>query len=365
MANAASDGLEVHADWLRVALGGGEHADFHHRWLRHNCDRERHPRTGERTRCSSELPDDLSPRTARLTADALEITWPDGHASVYPLAWLRAHAYAVGRVDVAAPGADLAALELPRGLGLVEQVAGALERVKSRGAAVVREGHGDPEAAIELIIKEFAARGLAVVSTHFGRVEDLRTDNTTNQNTDQLGYTDAPIHLHTDQPFLERPPRLQLLQCVRPADEGGDNLLADARAVFRHLEAHDARAADLLASVPVRFHRRQARFERVVDAPIVARRGDDDFLVRGSYFTLAPHRLPFAAMTEFYRAHDKFFRLLRDPGHHVRVRLERGDWLIYDNHRSLHARTGFVGPRWLRGVYFDVDGGDASARLPA
>lgn len=133
--------LEVHADWLRVPLGGGDHADFHHRWLRHNCDRERHPRTGERTRCSSELPDDLSPRTARLTDDRLELTWPDGHVSTYPLTWLRAH--------------------------------------------------------------------------------------------------------------------------------------------------------------------------------------------------------------------DTFVRLLRDPAHHVRVGLGRGDWLIYDNHRTLHARTGFTGPRWLRGVYFD------------
>ena len=34
---------ELHPDWLRVPLGQGEHADFHHRWLRHHCDRERHP----------------------------------------------------------------------------------------------------------------------------------------------------------------------------------------------------------------------------------------------------------------------------------------------------------------------------------
>ena len=34
-----------------------------------------------------------------------------------------------------------------------------------------------------------------MVETHFGRIEDLRTDNTTNQNTDQLGYTDAAINL--------------------------------------------------------------------------------------------------------------------------------------------------------------------------
>lgn len=357
MTNAPeSGGLEVHADWLRVPLGDGQHADFHHRWLRHNCDRERHPQTGERTRCSSELPDDLAPRTARLHADDLELTWPDGHVSTYSLAWLRAHAYALDRVDVPPPSSSLAPLELlPADRTHAERVALALELVRRHGAAVVRnDDTADPADTTVLLLDAFVARGLRVVDTHFGHIEDLRTDNTTNANTDQLGYTDSPIGLHTDQPFLERPPRYQLLQCIRPADRGGDNLLADARAAFRHLEAHDARAADLLATVPVRFHRKQRSFERVLDAPLVARRGDDDFLVRSSYFTLAPHRLPFAAMAEFYRAHDRWVRLLRDPNHHVHVRLERGDWLIYDNHRTLHARTGFTGPRWLRGIYFDV-----------
>lgn len=358
MPNGPGNALELHADWLRVWLADGSSADFHYRWLRHNCDRERHPYTRERTRCSSELADDVRPRAAEVRGEALHVVWhPDGHESSYPLTWLAEHAYARDRVDVPPPSSDLATLEIAAAEGPLERVVAlALERVRTRGAAVVRHDPKDStpaEAQTELIIAAFAAAGLETTATHFGRIEDLRTDNTTNQNTDQLGYTDAPVHLHTDQPFLDHPPRYQLLQCIRPADEGGDNLLADARAAFRHLEAHDARAAELLATVPVRFDRRQQNFARVVESPIVARRGDDDFLIRCSYFTLAPYRLPFARMSEFYRAHDRFIRLVRDPRHHVRVRLEAGDWLIYDNHRTLHARTGFSGPRWLRGVYFD------------
>ncbi|HEY8377879.1 MAG TPA: TauD/TfdA family dioxygenase [Nannocystis sp.] len=348
--------LELHPDWLRVPLGDGHTADFHYRWLRHNCDRERHPLTRERTLCSSEIADDVRPRHAALTGDALEIVWePDGHASTYPLAWLRAHTYALDRVAAPPPSSDLAPLLVDAaGLSLPELVRAALDRVRTHGAAVVRNvTEPPPEDATEALIAAFEATGLRTISTHFGRIEDLRTDNTTNRNTDQLGYTDAPVHLHTDQPFLDRPPRYQLLQCLRPADEGGENLLADARAAFRFLEGEDARAAELLATVPVRFHRKQQRFEAIVDAPIVARRGDDDFLIRSSYFTLAPYRLPFAAMAEFYRAHDRFVRLVRDPRHHVRVRLGRGDFVLYDNHRTLHARTGFSGPRWVRGVYFD------------
>jgi alpha-ketoglutarate-dependent taurine dioxygenase len=182
-----------------------------------NCDCDRHPRTHERTLCSSELPDDLAPRTATLRGDVLEIEWsPDGHRSTYPRA-----------------------------------------------------------------------------------------------------------------------------------------SLADALAAFRHLEASDAHAAELLTSVPVRFHRKQQCFEREIVAPMITRDGDR-FQVRCSYFTLAPHVLPFARMLDFYRAHDSFIRLVRDPRHHRRVRLEPGDWLLHDNHRTLHARTRFTGARWVRGIYFDV-----------
>ncbi len=357
--------LELHHDWLRVSLGPDDHADFHFRWLRHNCDCDRHPTTHERTLCSSELPDDIHPLVAWLEDDALHVRWSgDEHHSRFPIEWLREHAYARGRVSVPVPCSKLALIELAAaGRAREEVVSEAFARVREHGAAVVRRDPDDPlppADATEAWIAAFEQLSLRVVPTHFGRIEDLRTDNTTNQNTDQLGYTDAPVHLHTDQPFLDHPPRYQMLECIRSADEGGENLLADARAVFRYLELDDPEAAELLASVPVRFHRRQREFERIVDVPLIARTGDDDFMVRSSYFTLAPHRLPFERMRAFYRAHDRFVRMLRDPAVHDRVALQPGDWLVYDNHRTLHARTGFRGPRWVRGVYFDPAGSSAA-----
>jgi alpha-ketoglutarate-dependent taurine dioxygenase len=348
--------LEVHDDWLRVSLGSGEHADFHFRWLRHNCDCDRHPLTHERTLCSSELPDDLRASEVSLADQTLFVRWFDGHESRYPIAWLREHAYAIDRPAVPPPLADVARVEFSAaGRSIAEIVALALDRVRQHGAAVVRRNAADPtqpEQATEPLIAAIEQLGLAVIPTHFGRIEDLRTDNTTNQNTDQLGYTDAPVDLHTDQPFLDQPPRYQVLQCIRPAVQGGANLLADALAVYRWLELDDPEAAELLATQPVRFDRRQRGFQRAIETPLVIREGER-FMVRSSYFTLAPHRMPFARMRAFYRAHDRFVRLLRDPRHHVQVMLDAGDWLIYDNHRTLHARTGFSGARWLRGIYFD------------
>jgi gamma-butyrobetaine dioxygenase len=342
--------------YLRVHFAPGDargaaHADFHWFWLRHWCDCCRHPATGERTLCASRVPLDLRPLSVAPSADgaAVEIEWPDAggpHRSRYPLEWLRAHAYAPDRQEVPPPASDVARIEVAPGPDLARRC---LEVVAGRGVCFVRGFGADTEALIDAL----AGAGLRVIGTHFGRIEDLRTDNTTNQNTDQLGYTDAPVDLHTDQPFLERPPRYQALHCMRPADAGGDNSLCDALQAARHLRSVDEPAYHTLVSTPVVFDRRQREFQRRLESPLLETRDGEVFRVRSSYFTLAPHRLPFADMEAFYRAYQRFVALTLDPAHQYRFGLGAGDFLLYDNWRMLHARTGFTGARWVRGVYFD------------
>jgi gamma-butyrobetaine dioxygenase len=348
--------IEPYDDYLRVHFSSGEgtrHADFHWFWLRHNSELDRHPLTNERIVCSSELPPEPRPRAIRLAADAIEIDWndrSDGRTSRYEADWLRHHAYAPDRTAAPPPPSDSAAITLhaPR----LEEPLGplALRTLQRTGALVVRGYGTDTEA----IIDTFGREGLSVIGTHFGRIEDLRTDNTTNSNTDQLGYTDSAIQLHTDQPFLERPPRYQLLHCQRPGDTGGENFVVDALAAAHHLADIDRPAFELLRSVPVTFHRKQKSFEKVLVSPILDFAAPGGFRVRYSYFTLAPHQRPFAEMEAWYRAYNRFARLVRDERHQYRFRLEAGDFLLYDNWRMLHARTTFTGSRWLRGVYFDA-----------
>ena len=365
VAPARAARIEPHERWLRVHFGAGPsaHADFHWFWLRHQCDRDRHPLTGERTLDAADVPLDIRPRSVALdeAAGRVVIAWdePSGRESAYPLSWLQAHAYAPDRAEVPPPPSDVGrvTLDAGQGTGAAAVVDACLGRLRRDGLAVVRRFSGGPGRApeddTEPLIEAFAAAGLALIGTHFGRVEDLRTDNTTNQNTDQLGYTDAGIDLHTDQPFLDRPPRYQLLQCIRAADEGGENYLVDALAAARYLESIDAPAFGLVSTVPVRFHRKQRAFERVVVSPILTMNGPEGFQVRSSYFTLAPFDRPFAEMEAWFRAYQRFAGVVRDRRHQYRFTLEPGDFVIYDNHRMLHARTAFSGPRWLRGVYFD------------
>lgn len=356
-------GVDARQEHLRVHFADGQHADFHYFWLRHNCECCRHPLTRERTLCPSDVPLDIRPLSVEYDANsaAVSILWASGaqegvptgtlpHRSAYPLQWLAANAYAMNRAAVPPPPSDVASLEidraaLPSAAHLAELC---LARIAGRGGVLVRNAGMDTEA----LIGEFAASGLRLVETHFGRIEDLRTDNTTNQNTDQLGYTDAAVDLHTDQPFLEEPPRYQMLHCMQPAERGGESQLADARQAADYLRATDYQAFEMLTTVPVRFHRIQKRFESLKIAPIIELRDGTFYRVRSSYFTMAPQQLPFEQMESWYRAYARFTRLVRTPGHHYRFALRAGDFLMYDNFRMLHARTAFSGPRWVRGVYF-------------
>jgi gamma-butyrobetaine dioxygenase len=349
--------VELYDDWLRVPLAGG-HADFHFKWLRHQCDLDRHPATRERVVDSSEIPDDIRPRAARVADDALLVEWAqDGRTSRYALSFLEQHAYARNRDAAPPPGSDLERITLRRSGPIEDAVRAALERLDAFGAVVVRRDPSvtdAPEDETERVVDAFAAKGLRVIATHFGRIEDLRTDNTTNQNTDQLGYTDAAIELHTDQPFLDGPPRLQLLQSIRAAAQGGENYVVDARAAALYLRDVDRRSFEVLTTVPVHFHRKQKAFESLVVSPILKFSDDGRrFQVRSSYFTMAPFQRPFDEMAEWYRAYDRFSRMVRDPRHQYRFALAAGDFVLYDNHRMLHARTSFRGARWVRGIYFD------------
>ncbi len=342
---------------LRVRFGsdgaGPRWADYHYRWLRHFCPCCRHPLTGERTVCSSEIAADVKPLRAELDGGDLVLEWKEGggsHPSRFPLEWLRDNAYAPDREEMSPPATrveDVALAMADLGDGFA---ATSLERLARDGVVVLRGAGEDTER----LIGGFESRGLAVIPTHFGRIEDLRTDNTTNENTDQLGYTDAAVELHTDQPYIETPPRYQMLHCMRRAERGGDSSVADGIHAARHLQSLDATAYELLTTVPVRFDRRQKAFRSLQIRPIVELRDGEPHQVRLSYFTYGPHRIAFDLLEAWYAAYARYVAILEE--HAIRFSLNAGDALVYDNHRMLHARTPFEGARWVRGVYFDTPG---------
>ncbi|KAL1924348.1 uncharacterized protein VTP21DRAFT_7383 [Calcarisporiella thermophila] len=365
-------------NFLRVRLDSSdvenEGVDFHFFWLRHNCPCFvgcRHPKSGERILSLSSVPLSIKPASVAFSPsnDELIITWnesdPNGnqHVSTYTLEWLKEHAYAATREKTALP-ADLNRVELDYrdfakhgenldGEALKKYRLECGLRLKIYGLVVVRNRGLDTEG----IIRDFHPEGKDCIPSHFGRYEDLRTDNTTNQNTDQLGYTDAGVDLHTDQPYLEFPPGTQFLQCITPATHGGDSYLVDGFSAAHYLRTEiSSRFFSILSTTPLNFQCKQSKYETVVARPAFEASPDSPLTlsrIRFSDFRLAPFNLPFNQMEEWYQAYNTFVKVVKNEKHQYRFSLKTGDIVLYDNWRMLHARTSFSGPRHVRGVYLD------------
>jgi hypothetical protein len=236
--------------------------------------------TGERIVDSSEIDiDRVAPKSVNFTDSHVKIEWEKGHVSTYTADFLMENAYAPDLEDVPPPPSNISRVLVDvakTSTGLKDLIPYALSEVDKNGVVFVVNNPLDTEE----IIKRVEAVGLVLRETHFGRIEDLRTDNTTNKNTDQLGYTDANVQLHTDQPFIADPPRYQLLQCVNPAPTGGESFLVDGLAAARYLKRIDEDAFNLLSTMPVRFHRKQKAFESKQLKPILDYNGPNGFQIR-------------------------------------------------------------------------------------
>ncbi len=145
---------------------------------------------------------------------------------------------------------------------------------------------------------------------------------------------------------------MQLLQCIHRADTGGSNTLVNAVHAALYLREIDPQSYYLLTNIPVNFHRKQKQFQSIYIGPIIETNGCEIKQIRHSYFTLAPFNLPFWLTMAYYNAYQKYASILYNSKFQYKILLERGDFVLYDNYKMLHARDSFTGPRHLRGIYF-------------
>ncbi|WUH92865.1 TauD/TfdA family dioxygenase [Streptomyces sp. NBC_00433] len=333
-------------------------------WLRDNCPCGdcRDPLSGQKLFQVTELPAGLAVRTARDAEGAVEVEWaPDGHRSRYPARWLHAnrpgpacssdHRTEAGKelwraADLAGriPAADWDTYE-----AAPAERARVLAAVQRLGFALL---HGVPRRDGQVLA--VAGTFGFVRETNYGRLFDVRVEPDPNN----LAFTSARITPHTDNPYRDPVPTVQLLHCLENAAEGGDSGLVDGFAAAALLRAEDPAAFEVLTRVPVPFVFRDARTELRADRPLIGVDGLGRIReVRFNNRSIGTLRLPAEQLDAFYAAYRAFGELLLRPGLQLDFRLAPGDCLIFDNTRLLHARTAFEGSasRHLQGCYADLD----------
>jgi gamma-butyrobetaine dioxygenase len=212
-----------------------------------------------------------------------------------------------------------------------------------------------------------------VRETNYGKLFDVRVV----ADPANLAFTSREIPPHTDNPYRDPVPTLQLLHCLRDASLGGDTGLVDGFAAAAALRREDPASFAVLTATPWPFAYADKETELHARAPLIALTPDGRITaVRLNNRSMGPLRLPYEQAEAAYAAYRAWAALLGCPEFLLTMRLAPGDCLVFDNTRVLHARTAFAAPgdatgdgaqegapgggttreRHLQGCYADIDG---------
>ena len=196
--------------------------------------------------------------------------------------------------------------------------------------------------------------------TNYGELFDVRNE----PQPENLAYTSVGLPLHTDNPYREPCPTVQLLHCLQPADEGGGSVLVDGFEAAERLRVEDPRAFTTLTTTPVRFRFHGGAVDLQAQRTVIELGADGRVTAVNVNHRSMEAPAPGPGVGEFYRAYLRFHHLLAEPALAFELTLAAGELIVFDNRRVLHARTAFdtSSARHLQGCYIDIDALRSRAR---
>ena len=192
--------------------------------------------------------------------------------------------------------------------------------------------------------------------TNYGSHFEVRTEI----KPINLAYTGLGLQAHTDNPYRDPVPTIQVLYCLESSAAGGENMVVDGFRVAQELRAENEVWFNVLAHYCARFEytgsdgvilkSRRPMIELAPDGELIGVRFNNRS-------TSAIKDVPFEDMQTYYTAYRRMGEIIDDPAMQVSFRLEPGECFLVDNRRVLHARKGYsgAGRRWIQGCYADMD----------
>jgi len=195
-----------------------------------------------------------------------------------------------------------------------------------------------------------------VRETNYGRHFDVKTQI----NPNNLAYTGLGLQAHTDNPYRDPVPTLQILYCLESSAVGGENMIVDGFRAAQRLRAENSEWFDLLAGHCAHFEfAGESGVSLKARKPIIELSPDGELVaIRfNNRSTATITDVPFEKMEAYYAAYRRLAEIIDDPAMEISFRLQPGDCFVVDNTRVLHARKAYTGQgtRWLQGCYADKD----------
>jgi len=357
--------VETGGTVVKLCLGK-ETMRFHSIWLRDNAqdDETRDQINGQRLIALNQIPRETWVSDARVDADSLVITFkPENKVIRYDFEWLMENNYDEVKnlkrgwipKDYETWDSDLKFVPSCDFDKLIKRNILAfnwLADVRKYGFGKIINGP-ITEGALFKVIELFGY----VRETNYGKHFEVRTE----VNPSNLAFTGLALQAHTDNPYRDPVPTLQLLYCLESSAAGGENMLVDGFKAITRLREENKEYFDLLANYSARFEYKNNKDVHLKSRrPIIELSSDGELIaIRFNNRSMsAVNDVPFDKMEKWYAAYRRLGEIIDDPDMEITFRLNPGEAFIVDNTRVLHARKGYsgTGKRWLQGCYSDKDG---------
>ena len=345
---------------------GDTQTRYHAIWLRDNSwdATTRSADNGQRLIALRDIPQGTLITAAELTGSTLSVTFsPEGKTVDYDISWLLQHSYdRAGNPQTGWTKSNIETWdsELMSRLPVAdfEMVNADPVELKNWLSQVVRFGFGKltngpiEELALTRVVDLFGY----VRETNYGRHFEVRTE----VNPTNLAYTGLGLQAHTDNPYRDPVPTIQVLYCLESSAAGGESMVVDGFRAAEKLRKENEQWFDVLTRFCAQFEyaglgdvllqSRRPMIELAPDGELVGVRFNNRS-------TAAITDVPFDEMEIYYAAYRRLGEIIDDPAMEVSFRLEPGESFLVDNRRVLHARKGYsgAGKRWFQGCYADMD----------
>ncbi len=202
----------------------------------------------------------------------------------------------------------------------------------------------------------------SVRRTNFG--EHFNVSSKPNPN--DLAYTPLPLAPHTDNPYRNPVPCIQILHCIENEVTGGLSTLVDGYTVTEDLKKDFPEYYEILTRVKVKF--------KFIDKDVILEDWselieiDENKNFKQVRFSPRLDYVPVLKKEEldlYYKARKKLSDLYNSDFYRIEFKLISGDLIMMDNYRLLHGRTEFnpnEGKRFLQGCYIEYDSTDSKLK---
>ncbi|MFJ4440767.1 TauD/TfdA family dioxygenase [Pseudomonas sp. NPDC089422] len=290
-----------------------------------------------------------------VTDDSIRLSFSDGHLSVYDTRTLLSELRDTDPFPVAESWNSSLNIQLIRHdwRRMSEDPAfkASLEAFLRYGFIVLHDVPTLPEQILEV-----ASKFGYLKETNFGKYFEVYSKPSAND----LAYRSVRLGPHTDNPYRDPVPGIQLLHCLVNETTGGLSTLVDSLSVVERLRLEDPVGHALLRDTPVRFQFIDQGTRLITRRPMI--QTDADGRTLGVHYSPRLDSLPLLddeSTRSFHRARRRLAELFNNSEFELRFKLEPGELMLFDNSRVLHGRTEYdpaEGHRHLQGCYIDLDG---------